>query len=219
MTRYVKGGSGNGISNVKSKLPTPVPLDATLKKHIQECDFSIFDYVSPLRLIDQHRLTPWHLHRFGRGLPKRPTPDAPPSDPTENEVVYLGKLMDAYAEHLGCSSYDAASIADNSELLEHYRDTRIEFYSAESLRTFSRDTLPDGTYEELQGEVHHGIRDELRRQHATGYQRLISVIATARALQITSRALVVRMTIRDRGGICHQLANDSDQISWVRIAS
>ncbi len=194
----------------------PIHLDAAMRNYIESCDFSIFDYVPPLRLIEQHRSTPWHLHRFGGGLPERPTPDAPPPEPAPIEVVYLGKLMDAYAEHLGCSTCDAESIAENAELLEHYRDTRIEFYSAESLRTFSRDTLPGGSYEDLQGEVHHGIRDELRREHANGFQRLLSVIATARALQITSHALVVRMTVRDRGGICHQLANDSDQISWVR---
>ena len=194
----------------------PIVLDATMKKHIENCDFSVFDYLPPLRLIDEHHKTPWHLQRFGGGLPARPTPTTPPNTPSANESVYLGKLMDAYADFLGCDTCDNTTLTGNHDLLEHYRDSRIEFYSAESLRTFSRDTLPDGTYEVLQEEVHTGVKDDLRRPHANGYERLLSVVASARALQITSHALVVRMTVRDRGGICHQLANDSDAIEWVR---
>jgi hypothetical protein len=46
-------------------------------------------------------------------------------------------------------------------LREYYGDSRLEFYSAESLRTFSRDTLPPGEFEKLQDEVHGNIRDEV----------------------------------------------------------
>ena len=39
--------------------------------------------------------------------------------------------------------------------------------------------------------------------------RVVAVVKTARALQLTSHALVSKLSVRDRGGICHQLANES----------
>jgi len=83
------------------------------------------------------------------------------------------------------------------------------------LRTFSRDTLPQGEFEKLQDEVHSGIKDEERGCHADGYCRVLAVVKTGRALQLTSNPLTTRIHTRDRGGICHQLANDG-KVRWVK---
>lgn len=84
----------------------------------------------------------------------------------------------------------------------------MDFYSAEALRTFPRDTLPDDRpFNELQEEIRVGIMDEVRRRHPDGYERVLCATRAARALPIASNALVTRITARDRGGICHQLAN------------
>jgi hypothetical protein len=40
-------------------------------------------------------------------------------------------------------------------------------------------------------------------------------VRAARTLQITAHALVSRLRVRDRGGICHQLAND-DKVRWIK---
>ncbi|MBK9187705.1 MAG: hypothetical protein IPM33_02000 [Phycisphaerales bacterium] len=192
-----------------------VPLSPELLAHLNTIDFSIFGSIPPLTLIDQHRTTPWHVARFGGGLPLRPQPAIPPSEPAANEATYLRKLFEAYSDARGNAAACFADISAEPQYSSHYSDSRFEFYSAESLQGFSRDTLPAGSFEDLQDEIHSGIRDTLRGLHANGFQRLVAVVGSARALQLTSHPLVPRMHIRDRGGVCHQLANDRDDVQWV----
>lgn len=193
-----------------------VECDADMKAHIQGLDFSIFQATPVLRIIDAHSKTRWHVARFGGGLPVRPDPMPPPSVPTDNEAIFVGELRRAYADHLKQDVKDIDSgLVSRDDLREHFHDARVEFYSAEGLRTFSRDTLPQGEFEKLQDEVYSGIKDEERDNHADGYRRVLAVVKASRALQLTSNPLTTRIHIRDRGGICHQLANDR-KIRWVR---
>ena len=123
-------------------------------------------------------------------------------------------LLDAYGDYLKTALADIGECPD-TDLQQHFADARREFYSAESLRAFSRDTLPPGEFEDLQDEVHAGIRDEIRQPHRDGYRRLVAVVSLARCLQLSGRALSTQVTQRDRGGICHQIANDRKE-RWVR---
>jgi hypothetical protein len=193
-----------------------VECDAAMKAHIANLDFSIFKTKPLLRLIEEHAKTRWYVARFGGGLPPRPEPLPPPSIPADNEAIFVGELRRAYADHLkqGVKDLDAG-LASREDLLEHFHDARVEFYSAEGLRTFSRDTLPAGEFEKLQEEVHSGIKDDVRGDHADGYRRIVAVVKTARSLQLTSNPLTTRIHTRDRGGICHQLANDG-KVRWVK---
>jgi hypothetical protein len=193
-----------------------VECDAVMKAHIASLDFSIFQTKPLLRIIEGHAKTRWYVPRFGGGLPPRADPLPPPIVPAANEAVFVGELRRAYADHLrqDVKVLDAG-LATRDDLREHFHDTRVEFYSAEGLRTFSRDTLPQGEFEKLQDEVHSGIKDEERGDHADGYRRVLAVVKTARALQLTSNPLTTRIHTRDRGGICHQLANDG-KVRWVR---
>ncbi len=197
---------------ISSKLS--IPMDDELRDHLDALDFSIFDAIPPLRIIDAHMTTRWHVARFGGGLPARPPVEAPPDTPRADEVIYLRHLLDAYASHLSHPVASTADVAANDEIREHLQDSRREFYSAESLRAFSRDTLPPGEFERLQEEVHSGVADEVRTAHENGYRRVLAVVRTARALQLTAHALVTRLSVRDRGGICHQLAN-ANKVRWV----
>lgn len=193
-----------------------VECDAAMKAHVASLDFSIFQTMPLLRIIEGHAKTPWYVARFGGGLPPRPEPLTPPSVPAANEAVFVGELRRAYAQHLKQDVKDVdAGLTTRDDLREHFHDARVEFYSAEGLRTFSRDTLPQGEFEKLQDEVHSGIKDEERGDHADGYRRVLAVVKTARALQLTSNPLTTRIHTRDRGGICHQLAND-EKVRWVK---
>ncbi len=194
----------------------PVECDVVMMKHIESLDFSIFRSMTPHRLIEGHAKTRWHVAKFGGGLPSRPEPAQPPGSPTDNEAVFIDALRRAYADHLKeCVQSLDARLVTREDLCEHLHDARVEFYSAEGLRTFSRDTLPSGEFEKLQDEVHSGIKDDLRSDHTDGYRRVLAVVKTARALQLTSNPLSTRIHTRDRGGICHQLANDR-KLRWVK---
>lgn len=193
-----------------------VECDAEMRTHIERLDFSIFQVTPVLRIIEAHARTRWHAARFGGGLPQRPEPLTPPSLPANNEALFVEELRRAYAEHLNQDVKDVdAGLANREDLREHFNDARVEFYSAEGLRTFSRDTLPPGEFEKLQDEVHSGIKDDVRGDHADGYRRVLAVVKAARALQLTSNPLATRIHTRDRGGICHQLANDG-KVRWVK---
>ena len=193
-----------------------VNCDAAMKAHIASLDFSIFKTKPLLLIIEGHAKTRWYVARFGGGLPPRPKPMMPPPIPANNETVFVSELRRAYAEHLKRDVKDLdAGLAMREDLREHFNDVRVEFYSAEGLRTFSRDTLPAGEFEKLQDELHSGIKDDLRGAYADGYQRVVAVVKTARALQLTSNPLTTRIHSRDRGGICHQLANDG-KVRWVK---
>lgn len=193
-----------------------VECNAAMKAHIAKLDFSIFKTKPLLRILEEHAKTRWHVAQFGGGLPARPDPSAPPTVPAASEAVFVGELRLAYAQHLKQDVKDLdAGLASRDDLREHFHDARVEFYSAEGLRTFSRDTLPQGEFDKLQDEVHSGIKDDVRAVHADGYQRVLAAVKTARALQLTSNPLTTRIHTRDRGGICHQLANDG-KVRWVK---
>jgi hypothetical protein len=192
-----------------------IDLDDGLLCHIAKMDFSIFEAIPPLRILDGHAKTRWHVARFGGGLPARSVTPEPPASPTPQEANYVRELLDAYGDHLRQTIRTVTDLATQPDLVEHFGDSRLEFYCAESLRAFSRDTLPPGEFEKLQDEVHAGIKDEVRSDHTDGYQRVIAVVKTARSLQLTGHALQSCMSVRDRGGICHQLANDQ-KVRWVK---
>jgi hypothetical protein len=42
-----------------------------------------------------------------------------------------------------------------------------------------------------------------------------AALATARSLQVTNHSLSSVLSVYDRGGICHQLANH-DRVEWVK---
>ena len=74
--------------------------------------------------------------------------------------------------------------------------------------------MPEGTFNDLQNEVFHGVIDIAEGGHANGYKRMQATVAQAAKVSITANPLVTVTKSQDRQGICHQLAND-DQLIWV----
>jgi hypothetical protein len=193
---------------------TDIELKGGLRILVETADFSIFRAVPPMPLIQQHARTPWHSARFGGGLPPRPPVPRPPEDVQVGEINYVDQLLRAYAEHTQVEILSVEHLRPLVQLFNHFCRSREDFYSAESLRNFSRDTLPPGEFQRLQEEVFHGVVDVAQAPHPDGYARVLKTTETARALQVTAHALVSRLYTRDRSGICHQLANE-DRLRWV----
>ncbi|KFE69229.1 ABC-three component system protein [Hyalangium minutum] len=191
-----------------------IVLDDGLKRHIDGFNFSIVTAVSPLTLIEEHRKTPWYVARFGGGLPERGAPPAPPTGVGSHETNYVRALLDAYEHRLGVTLTSPTDLV-HQELGDHFFRSRREFYSAESLREFSRDNVPHGTFEDLLDEIHSGVVDVEQAGHTDAVARVLAVVQHAKGLQITSNALITRTRTSDRGGMCHQLANDL-RLRWRR---
>jgi hypothetical protein len=192
-----------------------VPLDGEFLKYVQAFDFSIFDSKTALQVIEGHRDCPNHSARFGGGLPIRPEAEKPPVAIAAGESRYIAQLLEAYADHKKQPVPDVKKLRTWSALDNHFQRQREAFYHAESLRVFARDSVPAGTFQSLQNDIHSGVVDVCDSNHADGFERVKEVTRAAREMQITSNALLTCSNPKDRDGICHQLANE-DRLLWVK---
>jgi hypothetical protein len=190
----------------------PTPLTPALRAHIESMDFAIFSYQPVLQVIEAHKLTPYYVPRFGLGLPQRPATAAPSQVPGHHETRYVQQLLNAYGDNAGSTFTDHATLPQAYG--KHFNRSRESFYAAESLRNFSRDTLPEGTFELLQDQVYDGVVDVCESSHACGFTRLKATTTQAAQLSITSSPLIGKTDVADMHGICHQLAN-TERLVWV----
>jgi len=189
-----------------------VGLDNDLRRHIEAIDFSLFGHVPPLELIEGHAKTRYFAVRFGLGLPPRQASPQPPTELSSAETRYVQQLMAAYADHLERPVVGPHEL--EPRLGRHFVRARESFYCAEALRNFSRDTLPEGAFEHLQKQIFDGVIDVCEAPQPCGLTRVNATTAQAAALSLTSSALLGRVDVADRHGICHQLANE-DRLVWV----
>jgi len=191
-----------------------VALTGDLLSYFDVFDFSIFGSKSVLELISQHETTKYHPIRFGGGLPPRPVPHVPPVEPAAHESRYIRQLLDAYGDHLGKEVLDLAALALQEPLQKDFSRQRERFYSAEALRNFSRDTVPDGTFDALQEEIFQAVIDICESLHPSGFERMKATVSQAALAASTSNPLAPATRVQDRQGICHQLANE-DRLHWM----
>lgn len=192
-----------------------IALDNDLKKYIDGLDFVVFDKIKPITLILEHSQTQFHAVRFDVPLPKRPPVPKLSEEVSEDELTYVNKLVLAYSEHSGDNDLSMADVQANKDYSSHFKRSRESFGHAESLRNFSRDNLPNGMYFGLQDEILDGISDVVDLNICSGFENIKRAVSTAKQLQISLTKLSTVITVNDRGGICHQLAND-DLIDWSK---
>lgn len=190
-----------------------VPLTGELLEFVKGFDFSIFSYVPPLDLIEQHALTRWHSARFPGGLPLRPPAEVPHIEEEKFESPYIVRLLEAYSDHAGVV-LGVADLVAYEQLHRHLLRSRERFFHAESLRNFSRDTFPPGQFEDLQEEFFDAVIDTVEDSHANGLHRVNAAIKVAQQLDPTKNALRNLLGVKDKAGICHQLA-DNARLKWV----
>jgi hypothetical protein len=190
-----------------------ITLVGAFKSYVKTFNFSIFSYRTSLEIIDEHRSTPYYATRFGGGLPDRPMVLPPPAEVDINESKYVQQLFDAYSDHAKQEISKIDHLTTHQYLADHFHRQREFFYHAEALRNFARDTVPPGTFEDLQSEVHAAVIDVEAENHEDSYARVNAVINTAAVLPLTSNALISVIKTQDKKGICHQLAND-DRLDW-----
>lgn len=198
-------------ASITSKLA--IELEGEFAEFVDRVDYSIFQYKPRHEVIEDHRQTPYYVIRFGGGLPERPAPTAPPAETSAQESRYLSQLYEAYSDKEK-EVVVAANIAAYPKFKAHFGRQREAFFHAESLKNFARDSVPDGTFESLQFEIHSGVIDTCDDEHDHGLARMKAVIDRANAIQLTENGLIQVTKIQDRHGICHQLANEN-KLTWV----
>jgi hypothetical protein len=161
----------SGIRSLKT------PLTAELKVFIDKIDFSIFDWLKPLELISQHEKTKYHASRFGGGLQKSRGKILKATETIdEDELNYTNQLFEVYSEKTGDEVKSKADLSSFNELKDHFDESRNSFYSAESLKQFSRDNNSNSEedfFEEFKDEVYTTIRNIVRRDGDLGYNKVL----------------------------------------------
>lgn len=178
-------------------------------------DFSIFGDRTAVELVEEHAQTVFHAPRFGGGLPPRGEPDAPPTEPTKAESLYLQKLLAAYGDHLRMPVTDSEELARYPDLEGHYKRQRVLFYSAEWLRSYARDCTLPRTFDSLQDDVYNGVIDICEASHTDALECLRKTVTAAGQLDVSGKGLVSVTKVADKQGICHQLAN-ADRLTWTK---
>ena len=97
---------------------------------------------------------------------------------------------------------------------KHYNRQREMFYSAEALRNFARDTTPEGTFGLLQDDIYDGVVDVCEEEYITGFERVKATVGRAAMISVGGNALGGVARVKDKQGVCHQLANDC-VLTWV----
>ncbi|MEL0628154.1 ABC-three component system protein [Psychromonas aquatilis] len=192
-----------------------IKLEGDLLTHLESFDFTIFDSVSLVQMIKQHVNTPFHTVRFGGGLGIRPEPEIPPENTVSMEQRYVRQLLNVYAQSIGNDqqSPDLSILDKDDNIRNNFLRQRERFYHAESLRSFSRDTLPLGVFEALQDDIFDGVVDTCEASHSCDMDRLNKTMSQAANVTADASPLSSVTRPRDKQGMCHQLVNDN-RLNW-----
>lgn len=214
-----KGLIENWVGYCEEKITSrgKIVLTPEFKNYIETFDFSIVTALLPHELINQHSQTKYHAYVFGAQLKRRPTPPKPPDIIAGNEVTYVQHIYDAFSEHVKSPIHGRESFSDREYLLKTFDCAREGFYSAESLKEFARDNLPDNLYfSDLMAQFLFGLQGVVYGPFSDGYHRIVAAHNLAQTIQVDSNALRDVIRSSDRVGLCHQLANEN-KLKWVNL--
>ncbi len=198
-----------------SKITTTetVSLTEEIKEYIQEIDFNIFDHIPPIKLIELHKNTSYHINRFGASFPERPEAETPPHAITSNDSTYTEELLRAFSEEEK-SEVTTENLPAHAKYLEEFSSARRSFYSSENLERFSRDWLKNDSYNKLTEECYDAVSPVVNNEHKNGYKRYLATLTQAASVNYSSHPLHPYIEIKDKKGLCHQLVN-SEKMRWV----
>lgn len=195
----------------------PGKLVGPLKDWVDNFDFSVVKTLSPSRLITEHSNTRFHPYVFGITVKSRPAPITPPANiDDKKEVRYIKCILEAYGEHAKVKPFKIDSFTAYPMLKKHFENSRISFYSVETLKEFVRDNFPDNShFDSLLTDFERGTFHSFCRPCSTGFERMINVCDSAVQLAVDSSILKPQLTPDDRAGMCHHLVNEGRIQSWV----
>lgn len=197
-----------------------VMLEGEFLTYVKGFDFSLLRSKAPNELISEHSETNWHASRFGTGL--RATRDYIPKaekDIEDRENLYVSQLLLAYSDKLQKKiSKSSELITEDSDLHDHFEESRNAFFCAESLLEFERDNLSiveESPFKELKGEVFTVTKTTARLEHPNAYIKVLKTTAAAINNEYSSNALHTELKNEDKEGLCHHLVNEN-RIKWVK---
>lgn len=185
-------------------------LTGALATYVDGYDFTTFTYATLDEILDDHRRTAYWASRFGGVLPPPPR-GQPPTAIASNESVYIGKLLDVYADELGLPISVVGDLSFHPEWSRDLQQQRVRFYDAEAFMAHYRDQTEPGTIEDFAEQIFDAIEPSLGVNEAA-HARLAAALSTA-AQAAPASVLAPQAKVRVKQGVCHQLAN-ANRVSW-----
>ena len=150
-----------------------------------------------------------------------PTQIAPPEQHLIEEQLYISELYAAYGDKEGIASFGEEHLPQYCEYDEDIKERRIDYFAAESIRRGVSE-LYSGQYADqfdvIKDETLAGVINTARRSFPNGYERLLSVMEQAVAIQVRQYILSQSpnwISNRIKMGVCHFLVTDK-KLKWVK---
>lgn len=197
---------------------TEVVLNYAFSDYINSFDFNIIKTYPMAQIIDEYLDTIYGNIRFG-GRKLNMPPTLLPNEAIEpTELRYITALLEAYSEELGVQIDTVESLKAYSSYFEHINRQRKDYYAAETIRRFVRDTLTDSQqFDVLKEEIYNGIIDTHEQDYDNGYRRLVADLQQATQTNTSKCLLDSKMHCignKERKGTCHMLVNDN-RLRWI----
>lgn len=205
-------------SNCKNKInSSSCILSQDIMEYITNFDFSVVGAKGIEQIVEEHKKTAFFALRFGGELTVTRKNVKPPSSIQKEEDIYIRKILDAFEEYYHISISDISDIPN--EFFQELTDNREWFFYAESLRLFTKDNLLlEESFNELKEEMRASIINVIRSNYPNGLTRLREVLK--HSAQTIPNNILTKYSglvgVRDKQGLCHHLANERDEIRWVK---
>lgn len=186
-------------------------LVGKLADFVKAYDFTSFAYDNLDEILDGHRKTAYWASRFGGYLPAAPK-GTTPSGIAQVESIYVGKLFAVYSEMSGQSILSVDDLAAHAPSAEDLQRQRVRFYEAEAFMAHYRDQTEPGTVEDFAEQIYDSIEPSLRVA-SSAQDRLVATLNSAAYAQ-PAHVLTSGARVLVRQGVCHQLANAGDRVTW-----
>lgn len=195
-----------------------INLDKPFLDYMRSFDFSIIKTYPMAQVVDEYLNTIYGNIRFGGRRINLPTSILPSNSIELDEMAYIAALLEAYSDELKIQIDTTKSLEAYDKYFKHLNRQRKDYYSAETIRRFVRDTLTDSQqFNVLKEEIYNGIIDIHEQDYDSGYKRLVADLQQA-SITNTSKCLLDSklhcIGNSERKGVCHMLVNDS-KLKWV----
>ena len=195
-----------------------IPLEGEFLNYVKAFNFSIIHTYPISKIINDHVNTIYGKLRFGGQKIVPPNNLSPSAIIEKQEMPYIEALLEAYSEELKVDIDTVEALKSYKYYFEHLNRQRKDFYCAETVRRFVRDTLTDSIeFDVLKNEVYNGIIDTHEQHYDTGYKRLVEDLKQASLINTSKSKLDSQLHCigsSERKGTCHMLVNDN-KLRWV----
>ena len=145
----------------------------------------------------------------------------PPSVPDDfKEKDYVTALIEAYNDADGSAEIKLDNLR-YTKFADHFRTSRRNFYSAESLKEGTKDLFTEediNEFELLKDDIYDGVIYTYHKDFEDGFARCNEIMTSAAQVEVQSTRMFIDngwLGTKQKQGVCHFLVNEGRLNGWV----